>query len=173
RRKVFRVVIVYWVVAWTLVEVADNAVPALRLPEWTNSLVMLMALLGFPLAVILAWAYEVTPGGVRRTEAEDPGPAEGTQRTHRPAVTPVPRMAATRRPPQERESPRLPSPESRPTAPPDPDQLRRAMLATLRHELRTPLNAVIGYGEILLEDSSGERCAPLRALLTAGRRILA
>src|SRR5690606_26923891 len=67
RRKVFRVVIVYWVVAWTLVEVADNAVPALRLPEWTNSFVMLMALLGFPLAVILAWAYEVTPGGVRRT----------------------------------------------------------------------------------------------------------
>jgi len=65
RRKVFRVAAVYAVVSWVLIQVADNLVPALQLPAWTNSFIVLLLLLGFPIALVLAWAYEVTPEGVK------------------------------------------------------------------------------------------------------------
>ena len=65
RRKVVRVAGVYAVVAWLLIQVANNIVPALQLPAWTNTLLVVMLLFGFPVALVLAWAYEVTPDGVR------------------------------------------------------------------------------------------------------------
>ncbi len=73
RRHVFRVAVVYAVVAWAVVEIADTAFPRLGLPGWTVTLVIVLALAGFPLAVVLAWAFEVTPEGVRRTEARQDG----------------------------------------------------------------------------------------------------
>ena len=69
RRKVFRVAAVYGVVAWLLIQVANNIVPALQLPAWTNTLLVVMLLFGFPIALVLAWAYEVTPEGVRPDSA--------------------------------------------------------------------------------------------------------
>ncbi len=69
RRKVFRVVGVYAVVAWVLIEVADTVAPLMAMPPWAPKIVVFLALFGFPVAIVLAWALEVTPEGVRRTDA--------------------------------------------------------------------------------------------------------
>lgn len=68
RRRVFRVAVVYAVVTFVILQVADIAFPALRLPDWTITLVVALAFLGFPVAMVLAWAFDITPHGVRRTE---------------------------------------------------------------------------------------------------------
>jgi TolB-like protein/Tfp pilus assembly protein PilF len=68
RRRVVRVAAVYAVVAFVVWQAADIAFPALRLPEWTLTLVVALTLLGFPIALVLAWAFDVTPSGVKRTE---------------------------------------------------------------------------------------------------------
>ena len=65
RRNVFRVAVMYVITAWVVVQVSDAAVPALQLPEWVNSLVFLLLALGFPVALILAWAFELTPEGIK------------------------------------------------------------------------------------------------------------
>ncbi|PCI73162.1 MAG: hypothetical protein COB20_16390 [SAR86 cluster bacterium] len=65
RRKVFRVGAVYAIVAWLLIQVSDTVLPALQMPEWTVSFVTVLFFLGFPIAIILAWAYEVTPEGIK------------------------------------------------------------------------------------------------------------
>jgi len=67
RRRVFRVMAVYGVVAFGIIEAADAIFPRMALPEWTVTLVVWLALLGFPVAIVLAWALEMTPEGVRRT----------------------------------------------------------------------------------------------------------
>jgi hypothetical protein len=61
KRKVIRVGVAYIVVAWLLVQVADTFFPALNLPEWTITLVAGLVILGFPLSLLLAWAYDLTP----------------------------------------------------------------------------------------------------------------
>jgi tetratricopeptide (TPR) repeat protein/class 3 adenylate cyclase len=66
---------VYAAVAFVVVQVADIAFPALRLPEWTLTLVVVLIALGFPVALVLAWAYDVTPRGVRRTDSVSSPPA--------------------------------------------------------------------------------------------------
>ncbi|MEN8377031.1 MAG: tetratricopeptide repeat protein [Gemmatimonadota bacterium] len=73
RRRVFRVMAVYGVVGFVVLQIVDLAVPALLLPEWTYRFVALILLLGLPVAVVLAWALEVTPDGVRRTGEAAPG----------------------------------------------------------------------------------------------------
>ena len=73
RRRVFRVMAVYGIVGFVLLQLVDLAVPALLLPEWTYRLVALFLLLGFPVAIVLAWALEMTPEGVRRTTEATPG----------------------------------------------------------------------------------------------------
>jgi TolB-like protein/tetratricopeptide (TPR) repeat protein len=70
RRKVFRVVGVYAVGAWAVVQVVATTFPLLHLPEWTTLLVLVMALVGFPFALLLAWFFDLTPQGVVRTAAE-------------------------------------------------------------------------------------------------------
>jgi len=72
RRNVFRVAAAYAVVAWLLIEVADTIFPRLGLPEWTVTLVIALLILGFPLALVLSWAYEITPEGVKKTEGVHP-----------------------------------------------------------------------------------------------------
>jgi TolB-like protein/Flp pilus assembly protein TadD len=72
RRRVFRVMAVYGVVGFVLLQIVDLVVPALLLPEWTYRLVALILLLGLPVAIVLAWALEMTPEGVRRTGAAAP-----------------------------------------------------------------------------------------------------
>ena len=69
RRNVFRVAIVYVVVSWLLMQIGDVMFPALLLPDWTPTLLVAFLILGFPLVVIFAWAFELTPDGVARTSA--------------------------------------------------------------------------------------------------------
>jgi adenylate cyclase len=74
RRRVIRVAIVYVLAALVVVEAANNLLPALNLPAWTVTLVVALAILGLPVAVALAWAFDVTPEGVRRAEPATAGP---------------------------------------------------------------------------------------------------
>ncbi len=71
RRKVFRVAIAYVVVGWGLIQVADATLEPLRLPEWSDTFVIWLVALGFPVAVILAWVVDVTPRGLEVTSASD------------------------------------------------------------------------------------------------------
>lgn len=68
RRKVVRVAIAYIVGSWLLMQVADATFEPLNLPQWSTTMVLWLLILGFPVAVILAWALEVTPEGIRRTK---------------------------------------------------------------------------------------------------------
>ena len=76
RRRVFRVMAVYGIVGFVILQVVDLAVPALLLPDWTYRLVALILLVGFPVAIVLAWAFEQTPDGLKRTERADPAEIE-------------------------------------------------------------------------------------------------
>jgi TolB-like protein/Flp pilus assembly protein TadD len=67
RRNVFKVGAAYVIVAWLLIQVAANVFPPLQLPAWTVTLVAALLLIGFPIALLLAWAYEVTPEGIKKT----------------------------------------------------------------------------------------------------------
>ncbi len=84
RRRVFRVMAVYGVVAFGIIEAADAMFPRMALPDWTVTLIVWLALLGFPVAIVLAWAFEMTPDGVRRTAEAAPG--ELTEITAAPAT---------------------------------------------------------------------------------------
>jgi len=66
RRNVIKVAIAYLIVSWLLLQVSDTLVPALRLPGWFHSGVAFVLILGFPLALIFAWAFEMTPEGLRK-----------------------------------------------------------------------------------------------------------
>ncbi|MEO0812623.1 MAG: tetratricopeptide repeat protein, partial [Myxococcota bacterium] len=71
RRNVFRVAGLYLVVSWLLLQLAAFLEDALKLPDWFDGMVTALVLLGFPVALILAWAFELTPDGVRRTAASE------------------------------------------------------------------------------------------------------
>lgn len=79
RRHVFRVVAGYSAIAFAAVSIASDFVPALRLPGWTVTLVAALAVLGFPVAVALAWLFEITPGGVQRDDGEPRTAADADQ----------------------------------------------------------------------------------------------
>ncbi|MCJ7453525.1 MAG: hypothetical protein MUO39_13775, partial [Steroidobacteraceae bacterium] len=89
RRKVFRVVVVYLVVAWVLVQVADAIFEPMGLPAWTLKLVITLAALGFPLAIALAWAFDVTAKGIERTPDEDPATSSPASLAGTPSRTPA------------------------------------------------------------------------------------
>jgi predicted ATPase len=76
RRKVFRVALMYGVVAWLLIQVAATTFPALQFPEWTIRFVIVSALLGFPVALLLSWAYELRPEAPA-AEVPPPGSTRG------------------------------------------------------------------------------------------------
>jgi TolB-like protein/Tfp pilus assembly protein PilF len=69
RRNVFRVGVAYAIVGWLLLEVTSVIMPALHLPDWALTLLVVFVVAGFPLALIVAWAFELTPEGLKR-EAE-------------------------------------------------------------------------------------------------------
>ncbi len=68
RRNIFRVAGVYVVVGWIVMQVISVMTPALKLPDWVDSFFAVFIIAGFPIALVLAWAFEMTPEGVRRTE---------------------------------------------------------------------------------------------------------
>src|SRR6476620_12631202 len=71
RRNVYKVAVAYAVVGWLLVQVATQVFPFLEIPNWMIWLVILRTAFGFPVALIIAWAFELTPEGIKRTEDAD------------------------------------------------------------------------------------------------------
>lgn len=112
RRRVIRVAALYAVAGWIIIEVASTVLPNLNLPEWTARLITILILLGFPITVVMAWAFDIGPGGVHRT-----GPPEPTQ-----PVTAQPEDAQPAV-----EAPAQTHTESKPTAPSIKDDGRRSI----------------------------------------------
>src|SRR5256884_8835863 len=75
RRNVYKVAIAYAVVAWLLMQVASQIFPFFEVPNWAVRLVVLLIVIGFPIALVIAWAFELTPEGLKRTEVADAAPA--------------------------------------------------------------------------------------------------
>ena len=71
RRNVFRVGVAYVLLAWVVIQVTDTVGPAINLPEWTLTVVTWFGVIGFPFAVFFAWAFELTPGGIKRERDVD------------------------------------------------------------------------------------------------------
>ncbi len=87
-RKVLRVSIAYLLVGWLVMQVGELLVEALQLPPWSFTLIVILMALGFPMAVALAWAYEITPDGIRRDtvqglQRENPDPSADFPRIQR------------------------------------------------------------------------------------------
>jgi tetratricopeptide (TPR) repeat protein len=67
RRRVYRVAVSYAIAAWAVVQVADVVFPALSLPAWTVTWIVVVAIAGFPVSLVLAWLFDITPSGLVRT----------------------------------------------------------------------------------------------------------
>jgi len=78
RRNVYRVAVTYAVVSWMLIQIATQVFPFFDIPNWGARVVVLLLVLCFPVALILAWAFELTPEGIKRTE--DVPPQESIRR---------------------------------------------------------------------------------------------
>ena len=65
RRRVYSVAVAYVVVAWLLIQVATQVFPFFSIPNWVVRLVVLLAIIGFSIAVVCAWAFEITPEGIK------------------------------------------------------------------------------------------------------------
>jgi TolB-like protein/Tfp pilus assembly protein PilF len=71
RRNVYKVAVAYAIVGWLLVQVATQVFPFLEIPTWVVRLVIVLVAVGFPIALVIAWAFELTPEGLKRTEDVD------------------------------------------------------------------------------------------------------
>jgi TolB-like protein/Flp pilus assembly protein TadD len=74
RRNVYKVAIGYAVVAWLVMQIATQVFPFLEIPNWAIRLVIMLIVIGFPIALVIAWAFELTPEGLKRTEFADESP---------------------------------------------------------------------------------------------------
>ena len=72
RRNVYKVGIAYCVVGWLLIQIATQTFPVFEIPNWATRMVVFLLLLGLPVALVLAWAYELTPEGLQRSDEIDP-----------------------------------------------------------------------------------------------------
>src|SRR6266496_2946520 len=72
RRKVYRVAVAYAIVAWLLIQAASILFPTFEAPPWVMKVFVTAMILGFPVALILAWAFDLTPEGIRRAEDVPP-----------------------------------------------------------------------------------------------------
>src|SRR3977135_302753 len=71
RRNVYKVDVAYAIVGWLLVQIATQVFPFLEIPNWVIRLVIALVAIGFPIALVIAWAFELTPEGIKRTEDVD------------------------------------------------------------------------------------------------------
>jgi TolB-like protein len=71
RRNVYKVAVAYAIVGWLLVQIATQVFPFLEIPHWVVRLVIVVVAIGFPIALVIAWAFELTPEGIKRTEDVD------------------------------------------------------------------------------------------------------
>src|SRR5215472_10114447 len=82
RRNVYKVAVAYAVVAWLLIQIATQVFPFFEIPNWAVRLIVLAIVVGFPIALMLAWAFELTPEGIKLTETADAMPAATHQKKH-------------------------------------------------------------------------------------------
>src|SRR5437764_8196726 len=68
RRNVYKVAVAYAVVGWLVVQISSTVLPTFHAPEWVVQTLVVLVALGFPIALIIAWAFELTPEGIKRTE---------------------------------------------------------------------------------------------------------
>jgi uncharacterized membrane protein YedE/YeeE len=68
RRDVYKVAVAYAVVGWLLIQVATQVFPFFEMPTWGIRLVVILITAGFPVALVIAWAFELTPEGIKRAE---------------------------------------------------------------------------------------------------------
>ena len=71
RRNVYKVAAAYGVVGWLVIQICSTVLPTFHAPEWVLQSVTVLVVLGFPIALVIAWAFELTPHGLKRTEAVD------------------------------------------------------------------------------------------------------
>src|SRR3989440_455503 len=82
RRNVYKVAVAYAVVGWVIAQIATQIFPFLEIPNWVVRLVIVLIAIGFPIALVIAWAFEATPEGIKRTEVADTMPAVAGQKKH-------------------------------------------------------------------------------------------
>src|SRR5215472_3117333 len=78
RRNVYKVAVAYAVVGWLIAQIATQIFPFLEIPNWVVRLVIVLVGIGFPIALVIAWAFEATSEGIKRTEVADAMPATAT-----------------------------------------------------------------------------------------------
>jgi TolB-like protein/tetratricopeptide (TPR) repeat protein len=82
RRSVYKVAVAYAIIGWLLVQIATQVFPFLEIPTWVVRLVIVLVAAGFPIALVIAWAFELTPEGIKRTEDVDRAASERQPRKH-------------------------------------------------------------------------------------------
>ncbi len=68
RRNVYKVAVAYAVVGWLVIQICSTVLPTFHAPEWVNQTLIVLVAVGFPIALVLAWAFELTPEGIKPTE---------------------------------------------------------------------------------------------------------
>src|SRR6202140_224167 len=81
RRNVYKVAVAYAVVGRLIAQIAPQIFPFLEIPNWIVRLVIVLIAIGFPIALVIAWAFEATPQGIKRTEVADAMPVT-TRKKH-------------------------------------------------------------------------------------------
>src|SRR5256885_2353958 len=82
RRNVYKVAVAYAVVGWVIAQIATQIFPFLEIPNWVVRLVIVLIAIGFPIALVIAWAFEATPEGIKRTEDIDLNAATRAPKKH-------------------------------------------------------------------------------------------
>ncbi len=85
RRRVLRVGASYAIVAWLLLQIAEVTFEPLGIPDWAMTMLVLLAIIGFPVTLVLAWAFDITPEGIQKDPGRDAGPATDTA-TPQPSI---------------------------------------------------------------------------------------
>jgi TolB-like protein/Tfp pilus assembly protein PilF len=82
RRNVYKVAVAYAVVGWLVIQIGSTVLPTFHAPDWVVQTLVVLVAIGFPIALVIAWAFELTPEGLKRTEDVDPAAAARQPRRH-------------------------------------------------------------------------------------------
>ena len=82
RRNVYKVAVAYIVAGWALSQGVAQVLPVFDVPNWTIRLIVVLIVIGLPVALVLAWVFEITPEGIKRTEMADRMPAAAQRKKH-------------------------------------------------------------------------------------------
>src|SRR3989440_7538486 len=82
RRNVYKVAVAYAVVGWLVIQVSSTVLPTFHAPEWVVQTLVVLVAIGFPIALVMAWAFELTPEGIKRTEDVDLAASARQPRKH-------------------------------------------------------------------------------------------